>query len=239
MIIKNNVKPGESERFLERLNMLENHNSYCNWTFWRQREQIEQGTRSNSWMNCLNSLNVEHNSTLLDSARGPVWGHYSGTRYGRVNRPQGWIYSSHLPASGSLAATPARGTGRGSRCLHAGFPVLGQAICRVHEQLHTFLLGMPTGKALTALYPDDFAGLCLQWATLRDELIYPPYQRTGLLWLTIKVMNSPGLGCFPLMAAPWVCNIIHHGPWIIPMGPGAWEPAQSQHEALPTAFYHE
>ena len=197
--MKNNVKPGESERFLERLNnnMLENHDSYCNWTFWRHREQIEQGTRSNSWMNCLNSLNVECNSTLLDSARGPVWGHYSGRRYGRVSRPQGWTYSSHLPASRSLAATPAQGTDRGSRCLHAGFPVLGQAICHVHEQLRTFLLGMPTGKALTALYRGRFSELYiyLYW---RDS----PGQTESLLTVCYTIVGPMDFHGSPVVTNP-------------------------------------
>lgn len=168
------------------------------WVFWRQREQTQHGTGSelgNSDVCCLKTCIM----TYLESCAG-----------GR--RPQGWTHFSHVPAPGSPAATTAQGTGRGGRCHCAQFPGLGEALCHAPWEAMHILACTSRRKALTDLYWGHFSGLCFQWETLEDEVTSPPKQKTGLLKLIIKMMNSPGSGCSPLMAAHCVCKHRPLGP---------------------------
>lgn len=58
------------------------------------------------------------------------------------------------------------------------------------------------GKALTAVYPGHFSGLCLQQATLKDEVTSPPDNEQACLQFTITAVDSPSSGLPSCNASP-------------------------------------
>lgn len=88
------------------------------------------------------------------------------------------------------------------RCLRAQFPALGEAICHTPRAALHLLAGIPRGKALPSLDPGHFSGLCLQWATLRDEIISSPKQKNRLVTTHYRSGEFPRLKFLSFHGSP-------------------------------------
>lgn len=79
----------------------------------------------------------------------------------------------------------------------------------------TSLLGMPRMTGTDSSFLGHFSGLCLQWATSREEAMFPPRQRTGLFPLTICEQAPQAQWTSPVKP-PSTCPDSHHGPFVLP-----------------------